>query len=247
MERRSGNPVLSEKVFRQFSGYTEGNVMTVGGTINKTILLFFLLLLSSIYVWDKVMADAPGSIGFMYAGFIGGFIVALITVFKVQWSPYTAPVYAVLEGLAVGGLSAILEARYPGLVLRAVALTFGTFFTMLFLYRTRIIKPTQRFIMGVVAATGGIMVVYLVGWIVSLFGTSVSFLYGNSLLSIGISLFVVIIAAFNLILDFAFIDRAAGSGAPKYMEWYAGFGLMVTLVWLYIEILRLLVKLSSRE
>ncbi len=248
MERRgTGNPVLSEKYFTRAAGYAGSDVMTLGGTVNKTILLFLLLLLSAAYVWRQVMAGMPGAYGYMTAGFIIGFILALVTTFKVEWSPYTAPLYAVMEGLALGGLSAIFEAQYPGIVLQAVALTFGTFFTMLFLYRSRIIRPTQRFVMGVAAATGGIMLVYLGGWIASMFGASVSFLYGTSTLSIGISLFVVVIAALNLILDFAFVEQMSGTGAPKFMEWYAGFGLMVTLVWLYIEILRLLVKLAANR
>jgi len=238
---------LREKIFMRAPAYAASDVMTVGGTMNKTFLLFLLLLLAATYVWKRVMAGMPGSYGFMIAGFIGGFILAIITSFKVQWSPFTTPLYAVFEGLALGGLSAVFEAMYPGLVMRAVALTFGTFFTMLFLYRSRIIKPTQRFTMGIVAATGGIMVVYLVGWIASMFGAGVSFLYGNGTLSIGFSLFVVVIAALNLILDFSFIDQMAGSGAPKYMEWYGAFGLMVTLVWLYIEILRLLAKLAANR
>ena len=245
--RKSGNPVLSEKIFNRVAGYTEGNVMTIGGTMNKTFLLFLLLVLAAVYVWNRVLTGMPGAGGYMTAGFIGGFVLAIITAFKVEWSPYTAPLYAVFEGLALGGLSAVLEAAYPGLVLRAVALTFGVFFTMLFLYRTGIIKATQRFTMGVVAATGGIALVYLVSWIAGMFGANLNFLFGNGSLAIGISLFIVIIAALNLILDFAFIERASEAGLPKYMEWYGAFGLMVTLVWLYIEILRLLAMLSSRE
>ncbi len=245
--RQSGNPVLSEKIFNRVAGYTEGNVMTIGGTVNKTFLLFLLLILAAVYVWNRTLTGMPGAGGYMTAGFIGGFVLAIITAFKVEWSPYTAPLYAVFEGLALGGLSALLEAAYHGLVLRAVALTFGVFFTMLFLYRTGIIKATQRFTMGVVAATGGIALVYLVSWIAGMFGANLNFLFGNSSLAIGISLFIVIIAALNLVLDFAFIERSSEAGLPKYMEWYGAFGLMVTLVWLYIEILRLLAMLSSRE
>ncbi len=243
----SGNPALSEKVFQRYaSTYGGAEVMTVNGTMNKTFLMFLLLLASAAYVWDRFMTMGAGT-GLMLTGFIGGFIVAMVTVFKVQWSPYTAPLYAVFEGLALGGLSAYFEAMYPGIVMKAVALTFGVFFMMLFLYRSRIIRPTQRFTMGVVAATGGIALVYLVSWIAAMFGANVGFLYGNSTFSIGLSLFIVVIAALNLVLDFAFIEQVSAQGAPKYMEWYAAFGLMVTLVWLYIEILRLLSKLASRE
>ncbi len=242
----SGNPALSEKVFRRYAAYAGEDVMTVNGTMNKTFLLFLLLLASAAYVWDRFVTMGSGQ-GLMMVGFLGGFILALVTAFKVTWSPYTAPLYAVFEGLALGGLSAYFEAMYPGIVMRAVALTFGVFFVMLFLYRSRIIRPTQRFTMGVMAATGGIALVYLVSWIASMFGAHVGFLYGNSTFSIGLSLFIVVIAALNLVLDFAFIEKAAEQGAPKYMEWYGAFGLMVTLVWLYIEILRLLSKLASRE
>ncbi len=243
---KSGNPALNEKVFKKYGAYASTEEMTVGGTVNKTVLLFLLLIASAAWVWSRFVTTGSGT-GLMYLGFIGGFILAIITAFKVQWSPYTVPVYAVFEGLALGGLSAVFEAMYPGIVMKAVALTFGVFFMMLFLYRSRIIKVTQRFTMGVVAATGGIAVVYLVSWIASLFGANLGFLYGGSGLSIGLSLFIVAIAALNLVLDFAFIDRVSAAGAPKFMEWYGAFGLMVTLVWLYIEILRLLANLSSRQ
>ncbi len=242
----SGNPALNEKVFKKYAIGADREVMTVGGTVNKTFLLFLLLIASAAWVWNRFVTTGGGT-GLMWVGFIGGFILAMITAFKVEWSPYTAPVYAVFEGLALGGLSAFFEAMYPGIVMKAVALTFGVFFMMLFLYRSQIIKPTQRFTMGVVAATGGIALVYLVSWIASLFGASLGFLNSGSGLSIGLSLFIVGIAALNLVLDFAFIDRASAAGAPKFMEWYGGFGLMVTLVWLYIEILRLLANLANRQ
>jgi len=242
----SGNPALNEKVFHKYAVSADRQVMTVGGTMNKTFFLFLLLVASAAWVWNRFETTGGGT-GLMYVGFIGGFIMAMITAFKVEWSPYTSPVYAVFEGLALGGLSAFIEAMYPGIVMKAVALTFGVFFMMLFLYRARIIQPTQRFTMGVVAATGGIALVYLVGWIASLFGASMGFLYGSSNLSIGLSIFIVGIAALNLVLDFGFIDQAAAAGAPKFMEWYGAFGLMVTLVWLYIEILRLLANLFNRQ
>jgi len=242
----TGNPALNEKVFRRYATtYADSGTMTVGGTVNKTFLLFLLLVVSAAYVWNRFDTYGTGT-GLMITGLIGGFILAMVTAFKVQWSPYTAPMYAVFEGLALGGISVMFEAMYPGIVMKAVALTFGVFFMMLFLYRSRIIRPTQRFTMGVAAATGGIALVYLVSWIASMFGAHVGFLYGSSNLSIGISLFIVVIAALNLVLDFAFIDQASAAGAPKFMEWYASFGLMVTLVWLYIEILRLLAKLANR-
>lgn len=182
--------------------------------------------------------------GLMLLGGIGGFIVALITVFKAQWSPITAPIYAALQGLFLGGLSATMDAMYPGIVIQAVALTFGTMFGMLFLYRAGIIKVTEKFRSGLLAATAGIFFVYLLSWILGFFGIQMPMIHEGGLLGIGFSLFVVVIAALNLLLDFDFIHKSSGMGAPKYMEWYGAFGLMVTLVWLYIEFLRLLSKLN---
>ena len=242
----SGNPALNEKIFRKYAVGAGREVMTVGGTINKTFFLFLLLVASAAWVWSRFLTTGAVT-GLMWLGFFGGFVLAMVTAFKVEWSPYTAPVYAVFEGLALGGLSAVLEARYPGIVMKAVALTFGVFFMMLFLYRSGVIKVTRRFTMGVVAATGGIALVYLVSWIASMFGASVGFFTSGSGLSIGLSLFIVGVAALNLVLDFSFIDRASAAGAPKFMEWYGGFGLLVTLVWLYIEILRLLINLTNRQ
>jgi len=229
--------------------------MTLNGTINKTILSFLLLILGAFYTWSKFFSVVDPAVGaslvypYLIGGGIAGFILGIVTIFKKEWSQYTVPVYAVLEGLFLGGISAIVEARFAnqGLVLRAVTLTFGVFFIMLFLYRSNVIKVTQKFKLGIIAATGGIALVYLAGFIFSLFGVQFSFLYGNSMLSIGISLFVVVIAALNLVLDFDFIDRGSKANVPKFMEWYGAFGLMVTLVWLYLEILRLLSKIASRD
>ena len=183
----------------------------------------------------------------MIGGAIGGFVVALITVFKKTWSPITAPIYALLEGLFIGCISSTFEARYPGIVIQAVGLTFGTLFGLLVAYKTGIIKATENFKLGVVAATGGIALIYFVSIILGFLGIGVPFIHESGLLGIGFSLFVVVIAALNLVLDFDFIEHGAEQGAPKYMEWYAAFGLMVTLVWLYIEILRLLAKLRDRR
>src|SRR3990170_5101077 len=166
--------------------------------------------------------------------------------FKPTWAPVTAPIYAALEGLALGALSAMLEARYPGIVIQAVALTFGTLAALLLAYRSGLIPVTKNFRMGVVAATGGIAIFYLVAMGLSFFGIRIAFLHEGSWLGIGFSLFVIVIAALNLVLDFDFIEKGAEHGAPKFMEWYAAFGLMVTLIWLYLEILRLLSKLRNR-
>ncbi len=251
---KSSNPVLKEKAFGR--DYTmQSDVMTVNGTMNKTSILLLLVVASAVFTWNKffdAIAINPESgmaavLPWLAVGGIGGFIMVLVTVFRPQSSGISAPIYAILEGLFLGGISAIFEMQYSGIVMRAVALTLAVFVVMLFLYRSGAIKVTQRFKMGVFAATGGIALVYLLSFIGGFFGMNTSFLYGNSNLSIGISLFVVAIAALNLILDFSFIENASASGAPKYMEWYGAFGLMVTLVWLYLEILRLLSKLASRN
>lgn len=253
---KSSNPVFKEQVFRK--GYTSASeVMTVNGTINKTGLMLLLVIAAALFTWNKFFdAIAVNPQGGMAAvgpwlaiGGIGGLITALITVFRPQSSGISAPIYAVFEGLLLGGLSALFESMYPeeSIVIRAVALTFAVFFAMLFLYRSGIIKVTKKFMMGVFAATAGVALLYLASFIGGFFGMNTSFLYGNSPLSIGISLVVIAIAALNLILDFSFIEKASAAGAPKYMEWYGAFGLMVTLIWLYLEILRLLAKLASRD
>ena len=238
---RSSNPALSSKTFDDISQST-GNVMTIDGTVNKIALSLFILLAFGYMTFRMEMT------GLIFIGFICGFIVAIITMFKKSWSPVTTPVYAALEGLALGGISFVFNSMYEGIVFQAVFLTLAILFTLLFAYKTKLIKPTENFKLGVVAATGGIFVVYMVGFIMSFFGSGLPVLdIGNSsFMSIGFSLLVVIIASLNLVLDFDFIEQGAEQGAPKYMEWYAAFGLMITLVWLYIEILHLLAKLRGR-
>nr|WP_319510672.1 Bax inhibitor-1/YccA family protein [uncultured Draconibacterium sp.] len=251
---KSSNPVLKESTFSR--GYTaQSDVMTVNGTVNKTALMLLLVIAGAVFTWNKffdAVASNPeaglAAVGpWLAIGGIGGFITVLVTVFRPQSSGISAPIYAVFEGLFLGGISAIFEMQYENIVMRAVMLTLAVFMVMLFLYRSGIIKVTQKFMLGVVAATAGIALVYFVSFIAGMFGAEMSFLYGNSNLSIGISLVVVAVAALNLVLDFSFIERASESGAPKYMEWYGAFGLMVTLIWLYLEILRLLSKLASRN
>ena len=173
----------------------------------------------------------------------------MITIFKKEWSPVTVPVYAVLEGLALGGISSVYAHEYTGIVQQAIFLTFGIFATLLFAYKTKVIKPTENFKLGVFAATGGIAIVYLASFIMSMFGSGMSIMSpdNSSWMSIGFSLFVVVIASLNLVMDFDYIEDAVDNGAPKYMEWYGAFGLLVTLVWLYLEILKLLAKLSGRD
>ena len=250
---RSGNPALGENTFLDIgSGRVvsrDGSTMTLNGTVNKSGILLALILVTAAFVWGKY--DGPESTAaimpWVAMGGIGGFILALITVFKKTWAPVTAPIYALLEGLFLGGISAMFEARFPGIVMQAVGLTFGTLAALLMAYRSGLIRATENFKLGVVAATGGIFILYLVSFGMSFFGKSIPFIHESGLLGIGFSAFVVVIAALNLVLDFDFIENGVDQGAPKYMEWYGAFGLMVTLVWLYLEILRLLAKLQSRD
>jgi uncharacterized YccA/Bax inhibitor family protein len=245
---RTANPALNDNAFRGYGrGIASEDSMTIQGTVNKTAFLLLLVLLTSTWTWRLYYA-AAGSVGvWVFGGAIGGFIVAMITVFKKKWAPVTAPLYALLEGLVLGGISSILEARYPGIVIQAVGLTFGTLFGLLFAYKSRLIRATENFKLGVVAATGGIALVYLATMLLGFFGIRMPYIHESGLIGIGFSLFVVVVAALNLVLDFDFIESGAAHGAPKFMEWYGAFGLMVTLIWLYIEILRLLSKMRSRR
>jgi uncharacterized YccA/Bax inhibitor family protein len=250
---RSGNPALGENTFLDIgSGRVvsrDGSTMTLNGTVNKSGILLALILLTASYTWSLYEGPQSAStlMPWVMMGGIGGFVLALITVFKKTWAPVTAPVYALLEGLFLGGISAMFEASYPGIVMQAVGLTFGTLAALLMAYRSGLIRATENFKLGVVAATGGIFLLYLVNFGMSFFGKSIPFIHESGWLGIGFSAFVVTIAALNLVLDFDFIENGVDQGAPKYMEWYGAFGLMVTLVWLYLEILRLLAKLQSRD
>ena len=250
---RSGNPALGENTFLDIgSGRVvsrDGSTMTLNGTVNKSGILLALILVTAAFVWDKYEGPQSTSaiMPWVAMGGIGGFILAMITIFKKTWAPVTAPAYALLEGLFLGGISAMFEARFPGIVMQAVGLTFGTLAALLMAYRSGLIRATENFKLGVVAATGGIFILYLVSFGMSFFGKSIPFIHESGLMGIGFSAFVVVIAALNLVLDFDFIENGVEQGAPKYMEWYGAFGLMVTLVWLYLEILRLLSKLQSRN
>jgi len=260
---RTSNPTLSVEKFDRVRTYGLNESMTVDGTVNKCFVLFALLLISAAWMWNQVMAISapgmdyygqhtapvvPGRISaFIFGGGIVGFIFALITSFRPQVARFTAPAYALCEGLVLGGISAFFEQTYQGIVIQAVALTFGTLFGMLALYRSGVIKVTSGFIRGVASATFGIMVVYLGSWILGMFGVNVSFLYSSGPIGIGFSLLVVGIAALNLVLDFHIIEQGAQRGANKYMEWYGAFALTVTMVWLYLEILRLLAKMNQRR
>lgn len=239
---RSGNPVLTSKTF---DVAPQGERMTISGTVNKTAMLLACVLITAVFTWRAFYAtqDVKAIMPYVLVGGIGGFIVALVTIFKKEWAAITGPLYALLQGLLVGGLSAVFELAYPGIVIQAVGLTFGTLGCLLAAYKSGFIKPTENFKLGVVAATGGIALLYIVNMVMSFFGSSIGFIHESGTFGILFSVFVVVIAALNLVLDFDFIEAGAEHGAPKYMEWYGAFGLTVTLVWLYLEILRLLAKL----
>ena len=252
---KTSNPALGENTFRGISGGGYGGLtdaadrMTLNGTVNKTGILLVCAMATAAWTWHLFLQsrDMATVAPLMMVGLFGGFIFAMITSFKKEWSPVTAPIYALLEGLALGGISAIFDLRYPGIGIQAVSLTFGTLFVLLLAYRSGLIQVTQKFRMGIVAATGGIMLFYLLEMVLGFFGIQFASINGSGIVGIGFSLIVVAVAALNLVLDFDFIERGVQYGAPKYMEWYGAFGIMVTLVWLYLEILRLLSKLRSRN
>jgi uncharacterized YccA/Bax inhibitor family protein len=246
MTMRSGNPALSADTFAKYRTLPGAELMTLGGTVNKTGLSLFILMIAASYIWNRGAED-PALGAWIMVSVIAGLVVALITVFKQTLAPYTTPVYAAVEGIALGGISVIFEARYPGIVSQAVFLTFGTLGALLIAYRSGVIRATENFKLGVFAATGGIALLYLLSFVLSFFGVSVPLIHSSGTFGILFSLFVVVIAALNLVLDFDFIEHGVERGAPKYMEWYGAFGLLVTLVWLYLEILHLLAKLQSRE
>jgi|TARA_B110000971_G_scaffold61765_1_gene63082 uncharacterized YccA/Bax inhibitor family protein len=242
--RRSGNPALSKRTFNNLKS-TTGEVMTLDGTVNKTAMSLAILLFAAYYTYSNAIMD------YVLIGLIGGFIVALVTIFKKEWSPITVPIYAVLEGLYLGGVSKMFGNMFePGIVPQAICLTLGILIALLFAYKTKIIKVTENFKLGVFAATAGILMVYLISVLMSAFGgrgLPIMDPTNTSMISIGFSLFVVGIASLNLVMDFDFIEQGVENGAPKYMEWYGAFGLLMTLIWLYLEILKLLAKTSSRK
>lgn len=253
---KSGNPVLSEHTFEQFSEYgpadtrvAHGQAMTVEGTVNKSLILLLLAVVSASFTWNMVLTPGGAALAMPLAmgGALGAFIIALVTSFKPNTAPYTAPIYALLKGLLLGAFSSILNAAFPGIVTQTVGLTFGTLAAMLLAYKSGAIKVTDKFVLGIVAATGGILLVYLLTMVLGLFGVAMPYIHGTGPIGIGFSLFVVVIAALTLVLDFAMIEEGADHGAPKFMEWYGAFSLMVTLFWLYIRILDLLSRLNSRD
>ena len=242
---RSGNPTLRDDTFRGLPGAL-GETMTLQGTVNKTGLSLLILLAAASFTWRQVTPDEPIS-PLLWLGLLGCLVVALVTAFKPAFSPVTTPIYAALEGLFLGGVSGLYELRYPGIVMNAVGLTFGCLAALLAAYSSGLIRPSENFKLGIVAATGGIALLYLVSMGLGFFGKSIPFIHDSGPIGIAFSVFVVGLAALNLVLDFDFIEDGARRGAPKYMEWYGAFGLLVTLVWLYLEILRLLAKLQNRK
>lgn len=265
---RTSNPALNEKVFEDQAGWAAGieqleesyaapayqpvtdtDTMTVNGTVWATAALLVLLVAAGVFGWNSVdhTLETVTMPGWLPLVLIGGLGVAILTIFKPAWARFTSPVYALLQGAFLGAISALYNTAYDGIVVQAVGLTIGVFAVMLFLFATRVIEVTDKLRMGIVAATGGIMLVYVVNLILSFFDAEVPFLHDNGAMGIGISLLIVGVAAFNLLLDFDLIERGSKLGAPKHMEWYAAFGLLVTLIWLYLELLRLLAKLQSRD
>ena len=248
------NPVLNENIFRnQAYAYGKTGTMTIGGTATKTLLLLLMVIAGAAYTW-KLYYNAinPQSItGWMFGGLIVAFIVAMIISFKPKTAQFLAPIYAAGESLALGGISAVFNEQFaltaPNIVIHAVSLTLVTALVMLTVYRSGLIKVNGTFMKVLSIALISILVFYLGSWIVSLFGVNLSMLHNSSPLSIGISLVIVAVAAFSLLMDYEFIRQASYAGAPKYMEWYGAFGLTVTLVWLYLELLKLLAKFANRE
>ncbi|HMI79270.1 MAG TPA: Bax inhibitor-1/YccA family protein [Ferruginibacter sp.] len=250
---KTSNPVLSEKKFRDTvldEVVSHENAMTVKGTLQKFGFLFLMVMGSAFYSW-KEFAEGGNVMPLIWTGAIGGLVIAIVITFKKEWSPYLAPAYALLEGLFVGAISAYYDFAFaayaPNIIMNAVGLTFGTCIAMYLLYTFKIIKATAKFKAIVITATTGIFVFYMITLALSFFGISIPFLHESSALGIGFSIFVVALAALNLILNFDMIENGVAMGAPKYMEWYSAFGLLVVIVWLYLEILRLLSLLSGRD
>jgi len=245
----SSNPAFSDRVLEQFAVGSESTTMTVNGMVMKTLAALAGVFLMAGVAWIQV-SNGANPMPFMLGGGIVGFVVALVTMFKPNLAPYTTPVYALAEGALLGALSFFISRAFPDvpIVFQAVCLTFGTLLVMLICYQTGMIRVTQRLRSGIMAATGAVMLLYMVSWVLNMFTSyEIGFIHSSGIWGIGFSLFVVGLAAFNLLMDFDLVDRLVAQRAPKSMEWYAAFALLVTLIWLYIEILRLLSKLQSRD
>jgi uncharacterized YccA/Bax inhibitor family protein len=244
---RTANPVLRSDTF-DVRAATGAGTMTIMGTVNKTALLVLAVFGSAIWAWRKLLTEGGAHVyPWLIGSLIAGGVLSLVTVFKKEIANLTAVPYALCEGVLLGAISAAMESRFPGIALQATGLTATTLLALLFAYRAGLIRATEKFRSGVLAATGGIFLLYLISFVLGLFGVHMPFLHDSGIVGIGISMVIVVVAALNLVLDFDFIERGQANGAPKYMEWYAAFGLLVTLVWLYLEILRLLAKLQDRR
>jgi uncharacterized YccA/Bax inhibitor family protein len=247
---KSGNPALGEKAFKSLTLTGTSEAMTVRGTMNKLGFMLLLMMAGAFYTWNG-FAKGQNVQTLMWVGAIGGLVVALVMAFKKEWAPWLAPAYGILEGLFVGAISAMYNFAFaetmPNIITNAVGITVGVAVAMFLLYNLRIIKVTEKFRSIIIMATMGIAIFYLITMVLRMFGVNVGFMHDSSMLGIGISLFVAGIAAMNLLLDFDMIEQGAAQGAPKFMEWYGAFGLLVTLVWLYLEILRLLSRFASRD
>lgn len=246
---QSSNPAFSDAFFGDWAGSrSRSTTMTVRGTANKTLILLAILTTAAALAWTQMESQSI-SMGLLVGSLIASLVLFFVTVFKKEWSPVTAPLYAACEGVLLGAISNMVNQKYPGIAIQAVSLTFATTFLMLFMYATRMVRVTSQFAAAVIAGTGALCLFYVIAIVLSLFGVSGprEMIFGSGPLGIGISIVAVALASFNLLLDFDFIERGERSGAPKVMEWYGAFGLMVTLIWLYLEILRLLRKLNDRR
>jgi uncharacterized YccA/Bax inhibitor family protein len=242
---RTSNPTLGAATFTSVVRERGAEAMTIEGTVNKTGISLLILIFFAALVWNGVFGLAL-TLPLIYTGLIGGLVIALATVFKKEWAPATTPLYAAFEGLLLGGISVLFNARFPGIAMNAVLLTFGVLVAMLVAYRSGLVRASENVKLGIMAATGGIALVYMVSMVMGFFGRSIPFIHDSGPIGIGFSAVVIVIASLNLVLDFDFIEKGAAASAPKYMEWYGAFGLLVTLVWLYLEILRLLAKLQGK-
>ncbi|MBL8014007.1 MAG: Bax inhibitor-1/YccA family protein [Candidatus Omnitrophica bacterium] len=248
---KSGNPVLNERVFTQVGSGVQGDVMTIQGAVTKTFILLAITLATAVWMWSELMTPQSSLLPYvkpisLVSGILG-FVTAMVTSFKKEWAPVTAWIYAVLEGVFLGVITVFFNQAYPGIAMEAVALTFGVLFCLLAAYQAGFIRATPTFMRVIVSATMAIALVYLVSMVIGFFGIQMPLIYSSSGMGVAFSFVVVIVAALNLVLDFNFIEEGAREGAPKYMEWFSAFALLVTLIWLYVEILRLLAKLSDRR
>jgi uncharacterized YccA/Bax inhibitor family protein len=242
---RTHNPVFGERFAQAARAVPASGSMSVKGVIDKSVIMLLLIMITATYTWNNYLNESVPVQAWMLFGLIGGLVAALATIFRPAWAPVTAPIYALAEGLVLGSVSVYFNLVYPGLPFQAVALTGLVLLTMLGLYRFRIIRVTEKLRSGIIAATLAVFLFYMLSFVLGLFGVPMGIFTDSSPLGIGLSLLIVGIAAFNLLLDFDFIERASSAGMPGYMNWYAAFGLMVTLIWLYLEILRLLARLRN--